>query len=421
VTAGGRRPAPRGTPPGSRGCWARTARPPRRGPRPRSASAPRPPGGSRRSAGRTCSRDRSPRRARRGGRCRPGRGGRTGNSGRGDRWHLDVRVRAAKDHRDAPPAGTGLGSLGSLGRAEQQLPDDAALHLRRAGVDGAGAGVEVDAGPGRRRVRRAWVVGLVPVRGRPPGRGSARPAPSTSTASSVTTRWYSLQSSLNVAASAPGSCPAISAGGGGGPPCARSCSTWTWHQASRRRMSGSVSRPRSRVSSISRFSSPEKPDRRVQRPSRRARSRAASSPPTSPGRARRRPGPARCSRLSKNTSLKSASPVRLRIGRTSTPGWSSGTSSMLMPRCGAGGRVRPGQHEHPVRPVGPRGPELLPVEHPAVAVRLGPQRQAGQVGPPRPARKKPCANTYSPETIFGRKARAPARGRPFAASCCPAC
>ncbi len=43
----------------------------------------------------------------------------------------------------------------------------------------------------------------------------------------------------------------------------------------------------------------------------------------------------------KNTSLNSESPVIIRIGRTSTPGWSIGTSRKLMPRClGAAGSVR---------------------------------------------------------------------------------
>jgi hypothetical protein len=66
--------------------------------------------------------------------------------------------------------------------------------------------------------------------------------------------------------------------------------------------------------------------------------------------------------------------------------------------------IRPREDEHPVRLVRTGRPELLLVEHPLLTVALGAQRERRQVGPGSGS-EKPCAKTYSPETIRGRKRR----------------
>ena len=82
----------------------------------------------------------------------------------------------------------------------------------------------------------------------------------------------------------------------------------------------------------------------------------------------------------KKTSLNSASPVIWKSGRTSTPGACMSTRKAVIPLClGTSGLVRATMQ--PERgDVGQRRPHLLAVEHPLVAVALGPGRQAGHVG-----------------------------------------
>ena len=76
-------------------------------------------------------------------------------------------------------------------------------------------------------------------------------------------------------------------------------------------------------------------------PPRPARSRAASWPRPSRCSRRRRRRPRGHVASVKKTSLNSLSPEIILIGRTSTPGWSIGTSRKLMPLCfGASGSVR---------------------------------------------------------------------------------
>ena len=82
----------------------------------------------------------------------------------------------------------------------------------------------------------------------------------------------------------------------------------------------------------------------------------------------------------KKTSLNSASPVIWKSGRTSTPGAFMSTRKAVMPLClGTSGLVR-AMMQPEGRDVGQGGPDLLPVQHPLVAVALGPGRQAGHVG-----------------------------------------
>ena len=83
----------------------------------------------------------------------------------------------------------------------------------------------------------------------------------------------------------------------------------------------------------------------------------------------------------KKTSLNSASPVIWKSGRTSTPGAFMSTRNAVIPLCLGDVGIRPGHDEPERRDVGQRGPDLLPVEHPLLAVALGPGRQPGDVGP----------------------------------------
>ena len=81
----------------------------------------------------------------------------------------------------------------------------------------------------------------------------------------------------------------------------------------------------------------------------------------------------------KKTSLNSASPVIWKSGRTSTPGRlhvdEEGRHPLVLGHVGVGAR-----HDEPERrDVRQRRPHLLPVEHPLVAVTLGPGRQPGHV------------------------------------------
>ena len=81
----------------------------------------------------------------------------------------------------------------------------------------------------------------------------------------------------------------------------------------------------------------------------------------------------------KNTSLKSASPVISRIGRISMPGRSIGQMKYEMPWClGASGSVRAMRMPN-CACAGARRPDLLPVDHPLVAVAHGPGAEVGQV------------------------------------------
>ena len=83
---------------------------------------------------------------------------------------------------------------------------------------------------------------------------------------------------------------------------------------------------------------------------------------------------------SKNTSLNSPPPVICTIGRTSTPGWSIGTSRNDSPWCRGDCGIGARDHEAPVRHVRERRPHLLTVDHPLVAVELRACRHVGEVG-----------------------------------------
>ena len=83
---------------------------------------------------------------------------------------------------------------------------------------------------------------------------------------------------------------------------------------------------------------------------------------------------------SRNTSLKCASPVIWRIGRTSTPGWSIGHQKNEMPWCfGTSQFVRATSMPNSAS-LPPGGPHLLAVDDPLVAVAVGARLQAGEVG-----------------------------------------
>ncbi len=82
----------------------------------------------------------------------------------------------------------------------------------------------------------------------------------------------------------------------------------------------------------------------------------------------------------KKTSLNSASPLIILIGRTSTPGWSIGTSRKVMPRCFGCVGVGAGEDEDPVGQVAGRGPDLLTVDDPLVAVELGLAAEVAEIG-----------------------------------------
>ena len=104
---------------------------------------------------------------------------------------------------------------------------------------------------------------------------------------------------------------------------------------------------------------------------RRARSRAAPSRSSTRRRPRRRRVDASVRASSKNTSLNSPPPVGCTIGRTSTPGWSIGTSRNDSPWWRSDVGIGARDDEAPVRHVRERRPHLLPVDHPLVAVALG--------------------------------------------------
>ena len=95
---------------------------------------------------------------------------------------------------------------------------------------------------------------------------------------------------------------------------------------------------------------------------------------------RRRRSPSGSAASVKNTSLNSESPEIILIGRTSTPGWSIGTSRNVMPLCFGDVGVGAGEHEDPVGEVAGRRPDLLAVDHPLVAVEHGPAAEVAEVG-----------------------------------------
>ncbi len=68
------------------------------------------------------------------------------------------------------------------------------------------------------------------------------------------------------------------------------------------------------------------------------------------------------------------------IGRTSTPGWSIGTSRNDSPLWRVDVGIGARDHEAPVRHVRERRPHLLTVHHPLVAVALRARRHVGEVG-----------------------------------------
>src|SRR5690348_4777198 len=80
---------------------------------------------------------------------------------------IDRSVQSAKTPMVGPPvAPRSSGTLCSGGswlarQAQDGLAENVSLHLRAAGVDGAGARIEEDLGPGTGRVRRTRVVGAV--------------------------------------------------------------------------------------------------------------------------------------------------------------------------------------------------------------------------------------------------------------------
>ena len=83
---------------------------------------------------------------------------------------------------------------------------------------------------------------------------------------------------------------------------------------------------------------------------------------------------------SKNTSQNSRSWFNISIGRTSIPGWSIGHKMNEIPRCPrASGSVRASRKIHG-RVLGQGRPDLLPVDHPLVAVERGPRAQRCEVG-----------------------------------------
>ena len=95
---------------------------------------------------------------------------------------------------------------------------------------------------------------------------------------------------------------------------------------------------------------------------------------------RRRRGRASVRASSKKTSLNSAVPVICFSGRTSTPGWSIGTSRYDRPLCAVGVRVGAHHREAPLRAVRERRPHLLAVDDPLVAVEHGARLHVRQVG-----------------------------------------
>jgi hypothetical protein len=84
---------------------------------------------------------------------------------------------------------------------------------------------------------------------------------------------------------------------------------------------------------------------------------------------------------SKKTSLNSAAPVIWRIGRIVMPGWMQGHQQQHQPAVAHASRVAAGEHEDPVRLLGPGGPDLLAVDHPPVCGFIQPRARlhVGQV------------------------------------------
>ena len=122
---------------------------------------------------------------------------------------------------------------------------------------------------------------------------------------------------------------------------------------------------------------------------------------------------------SKNTSLNSQlARSSCGSGRTSTPGWSSGTSRKEMPRClGASGSVR-ASTKIQFAVVGAGGPDLLAVDHPLVAVAHRARLQRGRGPSRRPARSSP--GTRCPRRRgCGAGSGASAPPCPSAAACSP--
>ena len=134
-----------------------------------------------------------------------------------------------------------------------------------------------------------------------------------------------------------------------------------------------------RASSSSWSSSRRNPTMSPSRPTPRSKARVASATRhpsfTSPTT---RSAPVRAP--SKNTSLNSEVPVICRMGRTSTPGWSIGTSRYDSPCGGSDVGVGAAHHEAPVRPLGVGGPHLLAGDDPLVAVEHGLGLHVGEVG-----------------------------------------
>ena len=91
----------------------------------------------------------------------------------------------------------------------------------------------------------------------------------------------------------------------------------------------------------------------------------------------------------KKTSLNSAEPSGCTIGRTSTPGLlhrhEEVADALVLRRVGVGA----GEQEDVVGVLGLRGPHLLPVDDPLVAVEHGGGLEAGEVGSGVRARRTP--------------------------------
>ena len=273
----------------------------------------------------------------------------------------------------------GWSLAGSLGRpwaraeAEGSLADDVALDLVGPGVDGVGPGEQ------EQPLERGELVALARVPDRLVRRAVAS-GPSTSMASSPRSRCQVAQYSLVIMAA--GGARAASSG----PDSTRSVfhrmiSRPAWAAARRWRMTGSSIRPLAPghlddvVELVAEVPSA---GRGWTRPARRRgcpwppSSRCSTPPTTSTPLA---------SAPSKKTSLNSLVPVTWRIGPDLDAVLAQrheevGDAPVLGLRVAVGA----GQHEHPVGPVGERGPDLLAGDAPVVAVGLGPGRHVGQVG-----------------------------------------
>ena len=83
----------------------------------------------------------------------------------------------------------------------------------------------------------------------------------------------------------------------------------------------------------------------------------------------------------KKTSLNEAPPVIWRNGRTSTPGACMSTTNPVRPRCLGRSGIGPADDLADVGELGARGPDLLAVHDPLVAVPDRPGLQRGQIRP----------------------------------------